>query len=51
MALSLEKLLLNPKFEYRNSKWFGQLTTLSKVEGQIPIPMTKIENMFRTFEI
>ena len=27
----------NPKFEYRHPKWFGQLTILSQVEGQIQI--------------
>jgi len=25
----------NPKFEYRNLKWFAKLTILSQVEGQI----------------
>ncbi len=32
---------VNPKFEARNPKWFGQLTILSQVEGQIQ--MTKIK--------
>jgi hypothetical protein len=27
----------NPKSEARNPKWFGQLTTLSQVEGQYPM--------------
>jgi hypothetical protein len=25
----------NSKFDYRNSKWFDKLTTLSNVEGQL----------------
>ena len=31
----------NPKTEYRNPKWFGQLTILSQVEGQIQNPNTQ----------
>ena len=28
-------MLSNPKSEYRNTKWFGPLTILNQVEGQI----------------
>jgi hypothetical protein len=50
MFLRLQRLNQNPKFEYRNSKWFDKpfgrltamssvewLTTLSEAEGQIRI--------------
>jgi len=33
---------INSKFQITNNKWFDKLTTLSQVEGQIP--MTEIQN-------
>jgi len=33
--------IINPKFQAPNPKWFGQLTILSQVEGQIQNPNDK----------
>jgi len=41
--------ILKYKTQIPNIKWFDKLTTLSQVEGQIP--MTKIQNSKPVFDI
>jgi hypothetical protein len=38
------------KLEYRNPKWFDQLTTPSQVEGQIQITKAQMSEILTGFE-